>query len=130
MPSLPYMFSVPDGDELLFRIMTTIGWYGQFEPLLGTDPDAEFVSWNDIDRAFLLRPSRGTKRCAVCPSPSIFLFRWRNIFSSERGSWILPIHLKKYRFWFPVYGPRDEYPEQRASSSSSHRPEPPYPDLE
>jgi hypothetical protein len=58
MSSIAYMFSHPDGDELLFRIMTAIGWSGLVDSLLGTESDAEFASWNDIDRAFLLRPSK------------------------------------------------------------------------
>jgi hypothetical protein len=58
MSSIAYMFSHPDGDELLFRIMTAIAWTGQVDSLLGTEPDAEFAAWNGLDRAFLLRPSK------------------------------------------------------------------------
>lgn len=72
MSSIAYMFSAPDGDELLFRIMTTIGWSGLVDSLLGTDPDVEFASWNDIDRAFLLRPTKEPGNALYVQNPVHF----------------------------------------------------------
>lgn len=95
MPSLPYMFSAPDGDELLFRIMTTIGWSGQFEPLLGTDPDAEFVSWNDIDRAFLLRPSREPGNALYVQNPVHFSVPLEKYIFIRKGLLDTPDSLEK-----------------------------------
>lgn len=54
-PAIPHMFRAADGDDLLSRIITSLGWIGRLDSLLGEDPDAEFIGWGELDRVFLLR---------------------------------------------------------------------------
>lgn len=56
LPYIPYVFSAPDGDELLLRIFSSIGWEGKMEPLLGSNTNIEFIDWFDIEKFILLRP--------------------------------------------------------------------------
>ena len=58
MSCIPYMFSAPDGDGMMLRILSSLGWEGKIDELLGNDSSADSIAWNDIERAFLLRPSR------------------------------------------------------------------------
>ncbi|MDC9597934.1 AAA family ATPase [Xenorhabdus anantnagensis] len=53
---IPYLFSAPDGDGLLLRILSSLGWEGKIDSLLGNDTNAEFIDWGGIGRALLLRP--------------------------------------------------------------------------
>lgn len=51
--AIPWLFRSADGDELMFQVVSTLGWEGKLDHL----PDAEPVGWGDIDDAFLVRPT-------------------------------------------------------------------------
>ncbi|MGG6134526.1 AAA family ATPase [Pantoea allii] len=79
MSSMFFTFNVPDSDELIFRIMTCFGWKGLIDPLLGADRNAEFIMWNDIDKFFLLRPSKEPGNASYVKNPvhySVFLEKY------------------------------------------------------
>lgn len=55
--AIPYFFRTADGNELLFRVVTSLGWMGKIDHLFGEDPAAEYIHWGELDRVFLLRPT-------------------------------------------------------------------------
>ena len=52
--SIPYLLKDDSGDELLFKILSTLGWKGKLDSILGSHSD-ETVDWGTIDGAFLLK---------------------------------------------------------------------------
>ncbi|MEE2003245.1 AAA family ATPase [Alkalimonas sp. MEB108] len=51
--AIPWLFRTDDGDELMLRVMSTLGWDGKLDELQENEP----VSWGDIADVFLLRPT-------------------------------------------------------------------------
>lgn len=50
--AIPWLFRAASADELMFRVMSTLGWEGKLDEL----QDAEPVSWCGITDALLTRP--------------------------------------------------------------------------
>lgn len=58
-PSIPYLFKCSSGDELIFRILSVLGWKGELDSLFDhLDPKLESVDWGSINNSFKLS---GTK---------------------------------------------------------------------
>ncbi|MEZ8038947.1 AAA family ATPase [Vibrio sp. 1F263] len=55
-PAIPYLFRSTSGDELMFRILSTLGWQGKLDAEL-TPSSSGFADWGSIDKAFLFRPT-------------------------------------------------------------------------
>ncbi|MFA0117065.1 AAA family ATPase [Vibrio breoganii] len=53
---LPHLFRAQGGDELLFMILSTLGWQGKLDSELGATP-SRFSNWGSIDKAFLFSPT-------------------------------------------------------------------------
>lgn len=57
--NIPYLFKCSTGDELMFRILSVLGWKGKLEPLFETvDSSVDNIDWEEISGAFKLS---GTK---------------------------------------------------------------------
>lgn len=60
--AIPWLFRTASADELMFRVMSTLGWEGKLDLLLDTElksnpaesVDTEWISWGGIEKAFLL----------------------------------------------------------------------------
>ena len=52
--SVPYLLMDDSGDDLLFKILSTLGWKGKIDSILGSDSD-DSVDWGTIASAFLLK---------------------------------------------------------------------------
>lgn len=55
-PAIPYLFRSTSGDELMFRVLSTLGWQGQLDAELNPSSSG-FADWGSIDKAFLFRPT-------------------------------------------------------------------------
>ncbi|PMK85919.1 AAA family ATPase [Vibrio lentus] len=55
-PAIPYLFRSTSGDELMFRVLSTLGWQGKLDVEL-TPSSSGFADWGAIDKAFLFRPT-------------------------------------------------------------------------
>lgn len=55
--NIPYLFNSSNGDELILMIFSCLGWQGKLESLLGNDPTARLIVWEDVTDAFLLSPT-------------------------------------------------------------------------
>ncbi|MBB1466324.1 AAA family ATPase [Vibrio sp. SG41-7] len=55
-PAIPYLFRSTSGDELMFRVLSTLGWQGKLDAEL-TPSSSGFADWGSIDKAFLFRPT-------------------------------------------------------------------------
>ncbi|WP_164549040.1 McrB family protein [Amphritea opalescens] len=54
-PSIPYLFKCSSGDELMFRILSVLGWEGKLEPLFeNIDSSIGIIDWKEISGAFKL----------------------------------------------------------------------------
>ncbi|MGQ8367367.1 McrB family protein [Glaciecola sp. 1036] len=51
--SVPYLLLAQKGDELLFMIMSILGWNNKFDDLFASESD-DMVDWDGIPNAFLL----------------------------------------------------------------------------
>lgn len=57
--AIPYLFKTKSGDELVFRILSVLGWKGILEELFESiDSSIDYVDWGNISDAFKLS---GTK---------------------------------------------------------------------
>ncbi|MDP2572473.1 AAA family ATPase [Vibrio penaeicida] len=54
--TVPYMFRAGRGDELIFMILSTLGWQGLLDPTLGA-VSGRYSNWGVIDKAFLFSPT-------------------------------------------------------------------------
>ncbi|MFA0086362.1 McrB family protein [Vibrio sp. 10N.261.51.F12] len=54
-PSIPYLFQDELGDELLFKILSTLGWEGKLDSLFQGASTEETIDWGTISNAFLLK---------------------------------------------------------------------------
>ncbi|MBE8232269.1 MAG: AAA family ATPase [Endozoicomonadaceae bacterium] len=52
--SIPYLFQDESGDELLFKILSTLGWKNKLDSLL-LSHSGEAINWGTINGAFLLK---------------------------------------------------------------------------
>lgn len=55
-PAIPYLFRSTSGDELVFRVLSTLGWQDKLDAEL-TPSSSGFADWGAIDKAFLFRPT-------------------------------------------------------------------------
>lgn len=53
---LPHLFRAQSGDELLFMILSTLGWEGKLDAELNASSSG-FADWGSVDKAFLFRPT-------------------------------------------------------------------------
>ncbi|PSU03264.1 hypothetical protein C0W81_12510 [Photobacterium aquimaris] len=53
---LPHLFRAQSGNELLFMILSTLGWQGKLDAEL-SPTSSGFSNWGSIDKAFLFRPT-------------------------------------------------------------------------
>ena len=53
---LPHLFRAQSGNELLFMILSTLGWQGKLDAEL-SPTSSGFADWGGIDKAFLFRPT-------------------------------------------------------------------------
>ena len=67
--AVPWLFRTDDGDELMFRVMSALGWEGKLDAL----PDTEPVAWGDIADAFLVRPTPEPSNSRYTATPIHFL---------------------------------------------------------
>jgi hypothetical protein len=51
---IPYLFQDDSGDELLFKILSTLGWQDKLDSMLGSH-SGETIDWDTINGAFLLK---------------------------------------------------------------------------
>jgi hypothetical protein len=51
--SIPYLFRSDSGDDLLFKIVSTLGWQDKLEPLLESS-SSRTIDWGDLNDAFLV----------------------------------------------------------------------------
>lgn len=57
--NIPYLFKCDSGDEMMFRILSILGWKGKLESLFETaDSSVDNIDWEEISSAFKLS---GTK---------------------------------------------------------------------
>lgn len=54
--AIPYLFRSTSGNELLFMILSTLGWRGKLDAEL-SQSSSGFADWGSIDKAFLFRPT-------------------------------------------------------------------------
>ncbi|WP_172581183.1 AAA family ATPase [Vibrio harveyi] len=54
--AVPYLFRATSGDELMFRILSTLGWQGKLDTELNPSSSG-FADWGSIDKVFLFRPT-------------------------------------------------------------------------
>ncbi|WP_318485295.1 AAA family ATPase [Photobacterium leiognathi] len=54
--AVPYLFRSTNGDELMFRVLSTLGWQGKLDAELNPSSSG-FADWGSIDKAFLFRPT-------------------------------------------------------------------------
>ena len=54
--AIPYLFRSTSGDELMFRILSTLGWQDKLDAELNSS-SSRFVNWGSIDKAFLFSPT-------------------------------------------------------------------------
>lgn len=54
--AVPYIFKSTSGDELMFRILSTLGWQEKLDAELNPSSSG-FADWGSIDKAFLFRPT-------------------------------------------------------------------------
>lgn len=54
--AIPYLFKSTSGNELLFMILSTLGWQGKLDAELSPSSSG-FADWGSIDKAFLFRPT-------------------------------------------------------------------------
>ncbi len=52
--SIPYLFQDESGNELLFKILSTLGWKGKLDSLLRSH-SGETIDWGTVNGAFLLK---------------------------------------------------------------------------
>lgn len=53
--NIPYLFKCSSGDELIFRILSTLGWKGELEPIFETvDTSVDILDWGGVSSAFKL----------------------------------------------------------------------------
>jgi hypothetical protein len=52
--SIPYFFQDQSGDELLFKVLSTLGWKDKLDSLLGNH-SGETIDWGTINEAFQLK---------------------------------------------------------------------------
>lgn len=55
-PAIPYLFKSTSGNELIFMILSTLGWQGKLDAELSPSSSG-FADWGSIDKAFLFRPT-------------------------------------------------------------------------
>ena len=67
--AIPWLFRTADGDELMLRVMSTLGWDGKLDEL----QESESVSWGDIADVFLVRPTPEPSNAHYIPSPVHYL---------------------------------------------------------
>ncbi|GEM78752.1 AAA family ATPase [Vibrio superstes] len=53
---LPHVFRGESGDELLFMILSTLGWQGKLDAELSST-SSRFADWRALDKAFLFSPT-------------------------------------------------------------------------
>ncbi|TOA54258.1 hypothetical protein CGK27_16010, partial [Vibrio parahaemolyticus] len=53
--AIPYLFKSTSGNDLLFMILSTLGWQGKLDAELNPSSSG-FADWGSIEKAFLLRP--------------------------------------------------------------------------
>lgn len=54
-PSIPYLFKCSSGDEMMFRILSTLGWKNKLEPIFEyVDASVDNLDWGSISDAFKL----------------------------------------------------------------------------
>lgn len=54
--AIPYLFKSTSGNDLLFMILSTLGWQGKLDAELSPSSSG-FADWGSIDKAFLFRPT-------------------------------------------------------------------------
>ncbi|MEZ9363870.1 McrB family protein [Vibrio sp. 10N.286.49.E11] len=54
--AIPYLFKSTSGNDLLFMILSTLGWQGKLDAELNPSSSG-FADWGSIDKAFLFRPT-------------------------------------------------------------------------
>lgn len=58
-PFIPYLFKCDSGDELMFRILSVLGWRGELESLFeSVDASIDNLDWGNITDAFKLSGTR------------------------------------------------------------------------
>lgn len=58
-PSIPYLFKCSSGDELMFRILSVLGWEGKLESLFETaDSSVDNIDWAEVSGAFKLSETK------------------------------------------------------------------------
>ncbi|MFL1803585.1 AAA family ATPase [Plesiomonas shigelloides] len=67
--AIPWLFRTADGDDLMFRVMSTLGWGGKLDEL----QESESVSWGDIADVFLVRPTPEPSNAHYIPIPVHYL---------------------------------------------------------
>lgn len=83
--NIPYLFKCRSGDELMFRILSTLGWQGKLDPLFkSAGSGADNIDWGSISGAFKLS---GTKI-----SGNIHCFDEPVHYSSSSGKYV---HIRK-----------------------------------
>lgn len=81
--AIPYIFSSTSGDELMFRILSTLGWQGKLDAEL-TPSTSRFANWGSIDKAFLFSPTPVSGNAGYVEEPIHF-----HIYSHQY------VHIKK-----------------------------------
>lgn len=58
-PSIPYLFKCSSGDELMFRILSVLGWEGKLDPLFdNVDSRVLNLDWAETSEAFKLSQTK------------------------------------------------------------------------
>lgn len=58
-PSIPYLFNCSSGDELIFRILSILGWKGSLERIFDSvDSSIDIIDWGNIKEAFKLSETK------------------------------------------------------------------------
>jgi hypothetical protein len=66
--SIPYLLQDESGDELLFKVLSTLGWKNKLDSLLGSH-SAETINWGTINDAFLLKTANVVGNNSYVESP-------------------------------------------------------------
>ena len=79
--AIPWLFRNEDADELMFRVMSALGWEGKLDDLQDTEP----VSWCGIADALLTRPTPGPNNDRYVASPVHYLESCRKYVFVRKG---------------------------------------------